>query len=105
VDGEGYHFHMFRMSKGMYPPSIQYVILRMMRTGKYVPSSQYLVRGKPSGGMDVCRANAVWRMLVQPETTTAEDVASVFFDVTTPRDWRYQSGVVRHQRMPRCQTD
>ena len=88
-----YHFYTFRMSKRYFPPTLQYVLLRMMRSGRYVPSSQYLVRGKPSGGMDVIRANAAWRMIAQPQTTTGVDVARVFFDETQPHHWRYWNSV------------
>ena len=37
--------------------------------------------------MDAHRPNAAWRMIAQPHTTTADDIASVFFDETTLRDW------------------
>jgi hypothetical protein len=53
--------------------------------------------------MDVHRSNAMWRMIMQPESCTREDVAIVFFDETTPRDWRYYgSETVRRPALPAC---
>jgi hypothetical protein len=54
-----------------------------------MPSSQYIVRGKINGGMEVNRANAVWRVYCQPKATTQEDVATIFFDEELPHNWRY----------------
>jgi hypothetical protein len=81
---KAYHFFTFRMNKRLHPPTLQYVLLRMLRTGKYMPSSQYIVRGKINGGMEVNRANAVWRVYCQPKATTQEDVATIFFDEELP---------------------
>ena len=57
--------------------SLDAVMLRMMRTGLYLPHSGWVVPYK--GAMDWKRACAMWRMVTHPETIDLADIHTVFF--------------------------
>ena len=60
-------------------PRVQLPLLltRMMQSKKYYPSAEWVIPHQGQG-VDMDRANRVWRMLVHPQETIVEDVYLVF---------------------------
>jgi len=71
-------FYKLKMQKFFNRPSIQHVLLRMHKTGRYYPTASWIV---PTGGrgMNVDRANAAWLMSVNPAEVKMHHVVSVYF--------------------------
>ncbi len=87
------HFHMFRMGRAG-NMTLQRVLLKMLQTGKYTPAATWIMP-TAGRGMDVERANALWRVCTEPKSTSPEDVVSIFFNEEPPHDFRYHHRKVR----------
>lgn len=87
-----YFMYRWRGRKG--EVDIERVLLRMMRTGKYAPSAQFVIpyQGR---GMERRRANALWRMIIAPSTTEQHHINDVFF---AREQGRYHEGLNVHIR-------
>ena len=83
-------FYKLKMQKFFNRPSIQHVLLRMHKTGKYYPTAAWIV---PSGGrgMSLDRANAAWLMSVNPDEVKMDHVVSVYFGDNGFENQRYFS--------------
>lgn len=57
---------------------LQRTVLRMLRSGKYYPAAKWVVP-ITGHGMALGRAEACWKMMVQPEKINWHDVEMVFF--------------------------
>ena len=77
------------MQKFFNRPSIQHVLLRMHKTGKYYPSAKWIASGN-GRGMSIDRANAAWLLAICPDEVKMDHVVSVYFG--RGADERYFSG-------------
>ena len=57
----------------------------MMRSGLYLPSARWMVRASSGEGMDVDKAEAMWRMCTEPSEVSADDCQKIFFKNRTAR--------------------
>ena len=71
-------FHKLELQKFFHRPSIQHVLLRMHKIGKYYPSAKWIASGK-GRGMSIDRANAAWLLTVCPGEVKVDHVVSVHF--------------------------
>lgn len=55
------------------------VMLAMMRSGKHIPSP-FFIHGTMGRGMVFQKANAVWKVLMNPQETTIKDIGDIFFE-------------------------
>ena len=71
-------FYKLKMQNSFNRPSIQHLLLRMHKTGRFYPTASWIV---PTGGrgMNIGRANAAWSMSVNPAEVKMHHVVSVYF--------------------------
>lgn len=75
--------------------SLQHILLRMVRGGKFYPSCKWVVPMQ-GHGLDRNRAEAWFRMLKNPRDTMFDDIAGVFFDDSK---WRYYKPTLDPQQV------
>ena len=85
-----YQFHFFRLHETM-----PHVLLRMVRSGHFYPAGNWVIPSQ-GRGMVRKRAEACWRMLTHPQSTSIADVESVFFE---DRD-RYHHDIPDREILP-----
>ena len=68
----------YKLQNSLNRPSIQHLLLRMHKTGRYYPTASWIV--PTSGrGMNIGRANAAWSMSVNPAEVKMHHIVSVYF--------------------------
>ena len=78
------HFFIFKYGGSLLSYSLVDVVLAMVRTGKFYPGSNWFIPYQ-ARGMDYEKAEAAFRMMVQPSSVCAGDVQRVFFDMSKAR--------------------
>ena len=58
------------------------ILLRMLQSGKYYPCATWVIT-YTCQGMDVARAQTIFKAMLEPETVTREDVVFLFFRTIT----------------------
>ena len=100
------HFFTYRYHGGLLGVDIVDIVRCMMRTGFFYPSARW-VTPFAGRGMDFQRADACFKMLMNPDAITNTDVRRVFFD---PSSFRYFCAAatshvqLRHRRNKRMRS-
>ena len=66
-------------------------LVRMHKTGKFIPAAQWIVPMQWRG-MDLVKAASMWRIITEPQQTTRDDMLNIYFDKHADR---YFDGAIR----------
>jgi hypothetical protein len=72
------HFYLHSRTNYDSVPSIDHVLLAMLRSGHFYPSPKFIVPFQGMG-MDYIRCTSLWRVMTEPGSTTLKDVSELFF--------------------------